>query len=143
KLPAAKRGSAPNVHCRNPEQRMSQMGQTRTSVHVCGTTASPLEADITELPCDVAEGPTTDSCTAARQDYSITSSAFASSVRGTSRPSALAVLRLMTSSNLVGPWTGSSLGFAPCRMRSTYEAERRCRSTGNTPYDMRPPSVTK
>src|SRR5262245_31271387 len=35
-------------------------------------------------------------------DHSITSSARASSVRGTSRPSALAVLRLITSSNLVG-----------------------------------------
>ena len=34
--------------------------------------------------------------------YSITSSARASSVGGTSRPSALAVLRLITSSNLVG-----------------------------------------
>ena len=37
---------------------------------------------------------------------------------GTSRPSALAVLRLITSSNLTGAWTGSSLGFAPLRMRS-------------------------
>src|SRR5262249_25209224 len=27
KLPAAKRGFMPNVHCRNPEQRMSQMGR--------------------------------------------------------------------------------------------------------------------
>src|SRR5437867_13070434 len=38
--------------------------------------------------------------------YSITSSARASSVAGMSRPSALAVLRLMTSSNLVGNSTG-------------------------------------
>ena len=36
---------------------------------------------------------------------------------GMSRPSALAVLRLITSSNLVGCWTGSSAGFAPLRMR--------------------------
>ena|SRR5439155_1384108 len=35
-------------------------------------------------------------------DHSMTSSARASSVGGTSRPSALAVLRLMTSSYLVG-----------------------------------------
>jgi hypothetical protein len=34
--------------------------------------------------------------------YSITSSARASSVAGTSRPSSLAVLRLITNSNLVG-----------------------------------------
>ena len=53
------------------------------------------------------------------QHYSITSSARASSVGGTSRPSALAVLRLMTSSNLVGACTGRSAGFSPLRMRST------------------------
>src|SRR5262249_45262318 len=39
-------------------------------------------------------------------DHSITSSARASSVAGTSRLSALAVLRLMTSSYLVGACTG-------------------------------------
>ena len=40
-------------------------------------------------------------------------------------PSAFAVLRLITSSNLVGCWTGNSPGFAPLRMRSTYDAARR------------------
>ena len=49
--------------------------------------------------------------------YSITSSARASSEGGTSRPSALAVLRLMDSSNLVGCMTGRSAGFSPLRMR--------------------------
>jgi hypothetical protein len=34
------------------------------------------------------------------------------------RPSALAVLRLIASSNLVGCWIGSSSGLAPLRMRS-------------------------
>ena len=48
--------------------------------------------------------------------YSITSSARVSSVGGTVRPSALAVLRLITSSYLVGAWTGRSLGLAPLRM---------------------------
>src|SRR5262249_7133359 len=52
-------------------------------------------------------------------DHSITSSARASSVGGTSRPSAFAVLRLMTSSYLVGACTGRSPGFSPLRMRST------------------------
>src|SRR5262245_9076525 len=51
--------------------------------------------------------------------HSITSSARASSVGGTSRPIALAVLRFTTNSNLTGAWTGSSLGFSPLRMRST------------------------
>ena len=51
--------------------------------------------------------------------HSITSSARASSVGGMSRPSALAVLRLMTRSNFVGCCTGRSAGFSPLRMRST------------------------
>src|SRR5262249_28046049 len=51
--------------------------------------------------------------------HSIPASARASTVVGMSRPSALAVLRLMTSSNLVGACTGSSAGFSPLRMRST------------------------
>src|SRR5262249_48602566 len=45
--------------------------------------------------------------------HSITSSARASSVGGTSRPSALAVIRLMTKSNLVDCTTGKSVGLAP------------------------------
>src|SRR5262249_40137918 len=45
--------------------------------------------------------------------HSITSSARASSVGGTSRPRALAVVRLMTRSNLVGCSTGMSAGLAP------------------------------
>src|SRR5262245_7974415 len=57
--------------------------------------------------------------------HSITSSARASSVGGTSRPSAFAVLRLITSSYLVGACTGRSAGFSPLRMRSTYPAARR------------------
>src|SRR5262245_30446759 len=48
--------------------------------------------------------------------YSITSSARASTDGGTSRPSAFAVLRLMTSSTLVDCTTGRSAGFAPLRI---------------------------
>ena len=51
--------------------------------------------------------------------HSITSSARASTVGGTSRPSAFAVFRLITSSYLVGACTGRSAGFSPLRMRST------------------------
>src|SRR5262249_1774314 len=50
--------------------------------------------------------------------HSITSSARASSVGGTSRPSACAVIRLMTSSNFVGCSTGISPGFVPRRILS-------------------------
>src|SRR5262245_48726167 len=52
-------------------------------------------------------------------DHSITSSARASSIGGTSRPIALAALRLMISSNLVGCSTGRSAGFAPLKILST------------------------
>src|SRR5262249_33428881 len=51
--------------------------------------------------------------------HSITSSARASSVGGTVRPSALAVLRLITSSNLVGCITGKSAGLGPFGDRPT------------------------
>jgi hypothetical protein len=51
------------------------------------------------------------------QTYSITSSARASSVGGTVRPSILAVSALMTSSNLLACTTGNSAGLAPLRMR--------------------------
>jgi hypothetical protein len=51
--------------------------------------------------------------------HSITSSARASSVGGTSKPSVFAVFRLMTNSNFVGSWTGRSAGFAPLRIRAT------------------------
>src|SRR5882757_9832354 len=45
--------------------------------------------------------------------HSITSSARASTVSGTARPSAFAVLRFITSSNLVGACTGRSAGLPP------------------------------
>jgi hypothetical protein len=49
----------------------------------------------------------------ARDRYWITSSAVASSVSGTVRPSALAVLRFSANSNLIGCWTGRSPGLSP------------------------------
>ena len=64
-------------------------------------------------------------CRAAEQrdelapSHSITSSARTSSVDGTSKPRALAVLRLMTVWYLVGAWTGRSAGLAPRKIRST------------------------
>src|SRR5215472_13489673 len=78
-----------------------------------------------------------------RRRYSITSSAPASSDCGTVSPSAFAVLRLMTSSYLVGAWTGNSAGFSPLRTRSTYAAARRNSSIWSDPYEIRPPAATK
>ena len=51
--------------------------------------------------------------------HSSNSSARASTDGGIVRPSAFAVLRLITSSYLVGACTGRSAGFSPLRMRST------------------------
>jgi hypothetical protein len=57
--------------------------------------------------------------------HSITPSARASSVGGNSRPSALAVLRLMHRENCVASSTGRSAGRAPLRTRSVSAAVRR------------------
>src|SRR5262249_39076200 len=59
-----------------------------------------------------------DRCSAEQRDelaafHSITSSARASNVDGTSMPSAWAVCMLMTNSKVVGRITGSSAGFEP------------------------------
>src|SRR5262249_8395720 len=62
-------------------------------------------------------------CRAAKQRdelaplHSITSSTKEISRAGISMASALAVLRLITNSNLVSCWTGRSAGLSPLRMR--------------------------
>src|SRR5262245_45042971 len=63
-------------------------------------------------------------CAAEQRDeraplHSITSSARSRIDSGILTLSALAAVWLMTSSNLVGAWTGSSPGFLPRRIRST------------------------
>ena len=52
-----------------------------------------------------------------RRHHSITSSASNCMELGIARPSALAVFRLMTNSNLVGCMTGRSAGLSPLRIR--------------------------
>jgi hypothetical protein len=56
--------------------------------------------------------------------YSISSSAPKSMAGGTVSPSALAVFRLITSSNFVGCSTGRSAGFAPFKILTTDVAAR-------------------
>jgi len=63
--------------------------------------------------------------------YSITSSARASKVGGISRPSFLAVLRLITRRNLVTSWTGRSAGLPPFKIWSTNVAASRYTCTGS------------
>src|SRR5262245_33018814 len=69
----------------------------------------------------------------AASDHSMTSSARSRNDSGIVRPSACAVVRLMTRSNFVGCSTGRSAGFAPRRILSTYSAARRNRSEKFTP----------
>ena len=54
--------------------------------------------------------------------YSITSSASCMNASESARPSAFAVLRLTTSSYLVGSSTGRLAGFAPFKILTTYAA---------------------
>jgi hypothetical protein len=60
-----------------------------------------------------------------RAFHLISRSARESSVGGISRLRALAVLRLITNSNLVGRSTGKSPGFAPLKILSIKVASRR------------------
>jgi hypothetical protein len=58
-------------------------------------------------------------CSTARRRQRITSVAWKRREEGMVRPSAWAVVRLMTSSNVVACSTGSSAGLAPVRSLST------------------------
>jgi hypothetical protein len=68
-----------------------------------------------------------------RTPQSIRSSAVARIVCGTVSPSALAVVRFISSSSLVGNSNGSSPAVAPLKILSTYTAERRQFSRRLTP----------
>ena len=94
---------------------MSAMGQKQTFAVQKRMSALPPIADMCSAKRDVRFVPIADIALC----YSIIASARASSACGMVRPSALAVLRLSTSSYLVGACTGRSAGFSPLRMRST------------------------
>jgi hypothetical protein len=71
----------------------------------------------------------------------ITSSAWASSIGGISRPSAFAVLRLMTISNFLGCSTGRSAGLVPLRIEARLQLPTRSRALsshvrGQITFDM-------
>jgi hypothetical protein len=72
----------------------------------------PLEADLGTSSPQVSEVPLPD-----MQGYSITFVVSASNDGGIVRPSAVAVLRLITNSNLVAIETGRSAGLSPLRIR--------------------------
>jgi hypothetical protein len=91
----------------------SESGQNLTCAHVRAMSGLTPISDIGWHACYVRSVPEADSCSAAKDRYSITSSAVESSDGGIVTPRALAVLRLMMSSNLTGCWTGRSAGFSP------------------------------
>src|SRR5262249_24441837 len=72
--------------------------------------------------------------------HSITSSAMASSPGGKLRPKALAVLRLITNSNLTDCMTGRSAGFSPLRIRPVYTPAWRYPSVMPVPELISPPT---
>src|SRR6266700_1436484 len=88
----------------------------------------PLKADIAQYSRHVSKVPNADQCNAINGLAIRSPRPRPSSVGGTSMPSALAVDRLMTSSNLVGCWTGKSAGLAPLRILCTYVAVCRDKS---------------
>jgi hypothetical protein len=96
---------------RSPHPRQTSAAHPRTRSGCCARAASGHAA---ALPMSVKN-----SRPLQLRDHSITSSARASKLSGTVRPSALAVLRLIASSYLVGACTGRSAGLSPLRMRST------------------------
>src|SRR5262249_3022774 len=98
--------------------------QTRSFGDVGSMSGLPPKADLSTSSRHVAQVPKPDVSTCSKRrarmrSYSITSSARARTGGGMSRPSVLAVFRLMTSLYLVGACTGRPPGFSPLRMRST------------------------
>jgi hypothetical protein len=81
----------------------------------------PLKTDMRSRDWHVSLGPhePTSGIAVNYIRYSMTSSAVARRIGGTLRPSALAVLRLIASSYLLGVCTGRSAALSPLRMRST------------------------
>src|SRR6516165_9467989 len=99
---------------------MSALGQKQTLQSVRPMSALPPKADIAECCRHVRFVPKADKVHRSKKRcYSITSSAIESSPGGIVRPSALAVLRLMTNSNLVDRIIGKSAGLAPFRILAT------------------------
>src|SRR6516165_4982902 len=99
---------------------MSALGQKQTLQRILVMSALPPKADIGTQSRNVRFVPKADQVHRNKiASYSITSSVSAMTEEGTGMPSASAVRRLMTNSNLVGSIIGSSPGLAPFRILST------------------------
>src|SRR5262249_13377380 len=89
---------------------------TRTEAEISDHRHCRLLRACSQRPCDCGTADERDEVAA---PHSITSSARASKGGGTSMPGDFAVLRLMTSSYLVGACTARSAGFPPFNIRLT------------------------
>jgi hypothetical protein len=93
---------------------------TGLTCQTCNAVPPSMSSDIEGSKSGRAAGPTPDQIrTGGQPAHSITSSATASSLSGTVRPSAFAVLRLIDRTYFTGVCTGRSDGFSPLRIRST------------------------
>ena len=121
------RGPAPRLRVKGAHLNLArQIGaQSHTPRNCCvrfATTVARGHATLATkraLPLTWTGLPPAGSHQLAWRTHSITSSARASRLSGTVRPSAFTVVRLMTRSNLVGSRNGKSAGLAPRRMRPT------------------------
>ena len=102
--------TAPLDRCYWP---VTPMSAAQSNVRFRGRSGLVIDGRIRSLVIHGVISPP--SIAASRKIYSITSSASTSKLCGIVRPSALAVLRLMTNSNLVGCMTGRSAGLMPLR----------------------------
>jgi hypothetical protein len=103
-----------------PDQPMSAAGQYLPKSDVRVMSVHQPITDSCRTSRQFAFGPFPDQVHRSKTDrYSITSSASDSKLSESFSPSALAVLRLIAISNLVGCNTGISAGFAPLRTLPT------------------------
>src|SRR5262249_22782992 len=80
---------------------------------------------------------------AANNAHSRSESARSKNPSGIVRPMALAVFRLIASSNFVGCSIGKSFGWRPCNTLCTNLAPCRNKAGPSAPYDIKPPASTK
>jgi hypothetical protein len=113
-------------HC--AARPMFQMGQTRHSEVARLLPVYPDERTSSDRPGMSGLCQQATLSPARYASYSITSSARSKKASGIIMPSAFAVVRLTTSSKVVGCSTGRSAGFAPFKILSTRSAARRNRS---------------
>ena len=118
--------SPPSPQRLNPHRARCTAGAPPPATSCLGASPTPTGSACGEPNISASEKPAHEPTHALQQiePYSITSSAWPSKDGATVRPSALAVFRLITNSNLVGACTGRFAGLSPLRRRSTYEAAR-------------------